>query len=113
MLRLTIMSLADQLCRSRSTTPEGPQRGKIYFSENPVPDLISGGIKILRHNIGVFNESLEKNEIFTTFTDSTKAESNADHIHDMDAGSNAVVNEIFITAQEASNLTSDLADIVI
>ena len=35
-----ILSLANQLHRSKSTYPEGPERGKIYFSENQVPNLV-------------------------------------------------------------------------
>lgn len=38
-----ILSLANQLHRSKSTHPEGPERGKIYFSENQVPDFIKQG----------------------------------------------------------------------
>ena len=36
-----ILSLSDQLYRSHSIYPEGPHLGKIYFSENPMPDLIA------------------------------------------------------------------------
>lgn len=35
-----ILSLANQLYRSKSTLPEGPEHSKIYFSENQVSDLI-------------------------------------------------------------------------
>lgn len=38
-----ILSLADQLHLSKSTDPKGPEQGKIYFSENQVPDLIDLG----------------------------------------------------------------------
>lgn len=40
-----ILSLADQLHQSKSTNPDALDRGKIYFSENPVPDLIEEGKK--------------------------------------------------------------------
>lgn len=38
-----ILSLANQLYRSKSTLPEGPEQGKIYFLENQVPDLVKQG----------------------------------------------------------------------
>lgn len=37
---LNILSLADQLYRSRSTNLDGFEPGTIYFSENLVPDLL-------------------------------------------------------------------------
>lgn len=42
-----LLSLADQLNRSKSALPDGPKHGKIYFSENEVPDLIKEGMDIL------------------------------------------------------------------
>lgn len=38
-LSFNILSLADQLYCSRSTTPDRSEPGKIYFSENPTLDL--------------------------------------------------------------------------
>ena len=39
-----ILSLANQLHRLKSTYPEGPERDKIYFSENQVPNLVQLGL---------------------------------------------------------------------
>lgn len=103
-----IISLADQLYQFRSTTPDGSHRGKIYFSENPMPDLVTEGIQTLGHNISVFNESLEKNKVFKSLADNTsEVESGAD------VGNNKNVNEIFLSAQETSSLISDLTGILL
>lgn len=40
-----ILSLANQLHRLKSTYPERLKRGKIYFSENQVPDLVKLGLE--------------------------------------------------------------------
>lgn len=42
-----ILSLANQLYRSKLTYLERPKHGKIYFSENQVLDLIKLGLKYL------------------------------------------------------------------
>ena len=42
-----IQSLVDQLYQSWLTTLDGPESGKIYFSENSVPDLLDEGINQL------------------------------------------------------------------
>lgn len=38
-----ILSLADQLYQSKSTNPDRPQKKRIYFSENQVPNLLLEG----------------------------------------------------------------------
>ena len=50
-----ILSLADQLHQSKSTIPEGPEPGKIYFSENEATDLLNQGIEHLRKSIDLYN----------------------------------------------------------
>lgn len=55
-----ILSLADQLYQSRSTNPDGPKPGKIYFSKNPVPDLLVQGEKAWIKNVLAYNESLSR-----------------------------------------------------
>ena len=57
-----ILSLADQLYHSRSTTPDGPEPGKIFFSKNPAPDLWKEGLNQLHISVWAFNESIRKNE---------------------------------------------------
>ena len=42
-----ILSLANQLHRSKSTYLEEQERGKIYFLENQVPDLVKLGLEYL------------------------------------------------------------------
>lgn len=57
-----ILSLADQLYRSKSTDPKGPEQGKIYFSENQVPDLVDLGQTYLARAIASYNESIERGQ---------------------------------------------------
>ena len=65
-----IQSLADQLYRSRSTTPDGPEPGKVYFSENPCPDLWNESLQQLHLSVWAFNESLRNNKIPDEHTES-------------------------------------------
>ncbi len=58
-----ILSLADQLYHFRSTTPDGFEPGKIYFSENPAPDLWKQCLNQLQISVWVFNKLLRKNEV--------------------------------------------------
>lgn len=61
-----ILSLADQLYRSKSTIPDGPKPGKIYFSENAAPDLLEEGEAVLHREVDRYNLSLSRNELLTT-----------------------------------------------
>ena len=105
-----ILSLADQLHRSRSTTPEGPEPRKVYFSLNPMPDLFAEGVQALFPNVKAYNLSLEKTEVLSTET-SYNPGSSFENPMDLDAGSNEVVNELFGAAREASSVTSNLANV--
>lgn len=55
-----ILSLADQLYRSKLTNPDGSKRGKIYFSENQVSDLLMQRKKYLHSNIHSYNKLVKK-----------------------------------------------------
>lgn len=55
-----ILSLADQLHRSKSTHPKGPDRGKIYFSENQIPDLIKQGKEHLPQAVKSYKQAVTK-----------------------------------------------------
>lgn len=104
-----IQSLADQLYRSRSTTPDRPESGKIYFSENPVLDLLDEGIKQLPLSIRAFNQSLYKTERH----EETGQGASADHPIELDAGTDEKVNELFLSAREDLTLTSNLINLYI
>ena len=58
-----ILSLSDQLYRSRSTVPKGPCQRHIYFSKNPMPDFIVERIRNLTIAVSLFNESISKNHV--------------------------------------------------
>lgn len=53
-----ILSLADQLYRSKSTYLEEPKHGKIYFSENQVPDFVKLGLEHLSQAIKAYKETV-------------------------------------------------------
>lgn len=55
-----ILSLADQLYQSKLTNPDGSKRGKIYFSENQVSDLLMQRKKYLHSNIHSYNKLVKK-----------------------------------------------------
>lgn len=57
-----ILSLADQLYQSKSTTSDGPKLGKINFSKNHVPNLLTQGLKALEKNIILCNKSVDQKE---------------------------------------------------
>lgn len=110
-----ILSLSDQLYRSRSTVPESPHQGHIYFSENLMPDLIDEGIGNLAIAVLLFNESVDKNHVPSSqSTEETESGTSFDHLVDLDANStNLVVDELFLKARDASSMTSDLAGILL
>ena len=90
-----ILSLADQLHRSRSTFLEGPERGKIYFSENQVPDLINLSLEYLPRAVKAYKEAIWKNSIYKN-ADDAEAET-----------INESVEELFRQARDESAITSD------
>lgn len=108
-----IQSLADQLYRSRSTTLDGPEPGKIFFSENPAPDLWKEGLKQLHVSVWSFNESLRKNEAIENSTienNESHGIGTANHPIELDPGANEEVNELFSSARATLGVTSNLAN---
>ena len=53
-----ILSLVDQVHRSKSTDPKGPEQRKIYFSENQVPDLLDLGQAYLPQAVTSYNKAI-------------------------------------------------------
>lgn len=100
-----ILSLADQLYQSRSTKPEGPEPGKIYFSENPGPDLLAQGEEALIKNVKAYNESFDRPGGFGQVSEDLSTEEKAQAMqavtfHELE-GTNERVNEIFTQARES------------
>lgn len=100
-----ILSLADQLHRSKSTDPKDPEQGKIYFSENQVPDLIDLGQKYLARAIALYNESIERGQGGTDAIDEDALASEPDE------GENEIVDELFNRAQEEALVTSEVLEL--
>lgn len=55
-----IVSLADQLYRSKPTISEGPEPGLLYFSENPGQDLLLDGLTALPTQSEAFSITVQK-----------------------------------------------------
>lgn len=107
-----ILSLADQLHRSKSTNPDGPQKGKIYFSENQVPDLLLEGKQAFSQQTYLYNKSIRENLILSTIDTKAMATENPPELEELE-GSNESVNELFNSARAESNLTSDLSGLLL
>lgn len=111
-----ILSLADQLYRSQSTTPYGSKLGKIYFSENPAPDLWKQGLKQLQISVWAFNKLLRKNKALENASIENNEASNieiAEHPIQLDPGANKEINELFSLARASLDVTSNLANFYI
>lgn len=105
-----ILSLADQLYRSRLTNPNGSEPRKIYFSENLVPDLLVQGEKALIKNVLAYNKSLSKpgggrEVIGDKLTEEVEVEDKTG-FQELQ-GINERVNEIFNQARESEFAASD------
>lgn len=106
-----IQSLVDQLYRSRSTTPEGPEPGKIYFSAHSAPDLLKDSINQLHISVWVFNKSLQKSMPPLDNNANASARATAEHPIELDIGENEEINDLFLSAQVG--VVSNLAYIYI
>ena len=99
-----ILSLADQLHRSKSTDPKGPEQGKIYFSENQVPDLIDLGQAYLHRAVSSYNEAVERGQ----------GEADTDAVaSELDGGQNESIDELFNQAREEALVTSEVSELFI
>ena len=113
-----ILSLADHLHRSKSTLPGGPVDGKIYFSENPMPDLLEDGVEYLTRAVEAYNESVKKSEAPAAVVNGKEVPGEAGSsiqfpIELIQEADNETVNDLFLAAREGSQMTSDLADLFI
>ncbi len=94
-----ILSLADQLHRSKSTYPEGPEQGKIYFSENQIPDLIKLGLKHLPKAVRAYKEVIRKDFVYV-----------GENALSGDIAGNKTVEELFRQARKDGAVISELYD---
>lgn len=103
-----ILSLADQLHRSKSTDLQGPEQGNIYFSENQVPNLISEGAMVLPDVVKTYNESVAINAFGGEIVDSTGKENEGEEEW---IGIDEEVNELFNNAKDTKVVISDLLEL--
>lgn len=87
--------------KSKSTYPQGPERGKNYFSENQVPDLITLGLEHLPKAVRAYKEVVRK--------DIVDVKDKAAAVLD-DTGGNEAVDDLFRQAQEDGAVTSEFYD---
>lgn len=110
-----ILSLADQLHRSKSTNLDGPDKGKIYFSENEVPDLVKEGSEAMWKAVEAYNKSIEENKIMSKINnkavlETLEAAGETSELFELD-GADHLINEMFNSAREGADLTSDLSEL--
>lgn len=99
-----ILNLADQLHQSKSTNSDGLEKKKIYFSENPVPDLVTQGQEAIFIAVYNYTELLKKQEVVGS-TDDQEAAKDMENKDFIEAEcQNEKVNEIFHQAREFSRL---------
>lgn len=89
-----ILSLADQLHQSKSTNPDGPQKEKIYFLENQVPDLLLEGKQTFSQQTYLYNKLIRENKTLSTIDTKTMATDNLPELEELE-GSNKSVNKTF------------------
>lgn len=89
-----ILSLADQLHRSRSTYFESPEHGKIYFSENQVSDLIKLRLEYLPLAVKAYKKAVWKNSAHSVAADESDTV-------------NKSVEELFRQTRDDSAVTSN------
>lgn len=90
---------------SKSTDPQGPERGKIYFSENQVPNLISEGVMVLPDVVKTYNESVAIDGFGGKVADSTGKENGGEEEW---VETDEEVNELFNNARDVGVVTLDL-----
>ena len=114
-LSFDILSLADQLHQSKSTLPEGPEQGKIYFFENKAPELFKQGQNFIRRKVDVYNKFIENNEMISweNNKEATNKFIKTPELFDELVGNNEKINEIFNLARQEADLTSDLSKLLL
>lgn len=109
-----IFSLANQLYCSKLTVFKRPDHEKIYFLENKAPNLLQDGLVALSAQVDAFNNSLPRNLTGDIAANSLENEISTETKKiALDIGQNKAVNQLFLSACESSDLTSDLAKILI
>lgn len=104
-----ILSLADQLHRSKLTHPTGPQSGKIYFSENQIPNLLKQRKENLYCAIESYKMSVYQNIILSSIIEQGALDVLV-QIPELD-GQNESMNELFSQAREEAAITFDLSEL--
>lgn len=111
-----ILSLADQLYCSWSTTSNELEVEKIYFSKNLALDLWKESLNQLQTSVWAFNELLRKNEDL----EDLKIEINeasiiktTEHLIQLDHRGKKEVIELFPSAQASLGVISNLVDFYI
>lgn len=102
-----ILSLADQLYRSKSTIPDGLGIGKIYFSKNQVPDLLEKGKKTLHCAIDLYNDTITKNKVLDPVSEINRQDLQIPELVEQ----NKSMNELFNQARDEVTATSDLSEL--
>lgn len=111
-LLFDILSLADQLYRSKSTELEDSKQKKIYFSKNLILDFMFDRIKILLTQVEAFNISLKRNKLIEIRDNINKNITRAKSylIKVSDNETNKAVNDLFFSICKLTFMTSNLVE---
>ena len=90
-----ILSLADQLHRSRSMYLEGPKRDKIYFSENHVFDLIKLSLEYLLRAVKAYKEAVQKDSAHSEVPEAETVNKSIEKVFRQTKNDSVVTSDIF------------------
>lgn len=102
-----ILSLADQLYRSKSTIPDSPGTSKIYFSENQVLNLLKERKRILHRAVDLYNNTITKNKVLDPTSEVNREDMQISEL----VGQNKSVNKLFNQAKNEAMATLDLLEL--
>ena len=102
-----ILSLADQLYRSKSTIPDSPGTGKMYFSENQVLNLLKKRKRTLHCAVHLYNDTITKNKVLDLAFEVNREDVQIPEL----VGQNKSVNKLFNQARDEATATSDLSEL--
>ena len=113
-----ILSLADHLHQSKSTLPGGPIDGKVYFSENPILDLLEDSVEYHTHIVKAYNGSVKKSKAPAAVINGKEVPGKAGSsiqfpIKLIQDANNETINDLFLAVHEDSQMTSNLTDLFI
>lgn len=106
-----ILSLVNQLYRSKSSYPNGPEHGKVYFLKNQAPDLWKQEKTQLHPNIFLYNKAIKQYVLsIPAFKEELVLFNKEIEVWELE-GQNESVDELFSLARAEASITSNLLEL--